>query len=313
MKITIRPAPHSKGCAHVGMDWCSKFQGQPLRCETECPDGFCCEMKHCWEVGEKLRDILIARGHEVKMGDEKLRKAEDDTPNRKADMAQLMAWGSELHIALHTNSAGTSVRGVRIGYPMIEKNEGEERRVQRSYKLAECMVKAQKTIYPLPDKVKSCTYNFYELNYPDVPAVYIEGAFANSNEADGRWWHENMDAIATAYADGIEAWIAQEKEEADFDMYQAYVKTAKGGGASIWSDNKKTKKVELLPDGTLVTVTGKADGKGFVPVEHGKNSGVFDMQYLLYADVQPSGDDALYTKLLEIRAMVDEAISMAKT
>lgn len=29
MKITIRPAPHSKGCAWAGRTWCSKFDDEP--------------------------------------------------------------------------------------------------------------------------------------------------------------------------------------------------------------------------------------------------------------------------------------------
>lgn len=48
-------------------------------------------MKHCWEVGEKLRDILLERGHQVKMGDKKYRKAstnEKASDNTKKDMAQ---------------------------------------------------------------------------------------------------------------------------------------------------------------------------------------------------------------------------------
>lgn len=77
MKITIRPAPHSKGCAWAGREWCSLHDDEPLRCETECPEGYCCEMKHCWEVGEKLRDILTARGHQVRMGDMVLKLAKE--------------------------------------------------------------------------------------------------------------------------------------------------------------------------------------------------------------------------------------------
>ncbi len=313
MKITIRPAPHSKGCAWAGMSWCSKFKGEPLRCETECPEGNCCEMKHCWEVGEKLRDILLARGHEVKMGDKKYRKALTDSAasqNTRNDMKELMAWEPDLHIAIHTNSANASVRGVRIGYPAIAKNRGENTRVNRSYKLAERVCDEVAKIYPLPKKIKSCTYNFYELNNPKCPAIYIEGCFANSNAQDAQWWHENTDAIATAYADGIEAWAAYEKEEANFVEYKAFVKTKKGQGAGIWSDNKKTKRLELVPDGTVLMVTGPADGKGFVPVEHGEVKGVFDSQYLVRVQEM---DETLYNKLLAIRVLLDEAIAMSKT
>lgn len=318
MKITIRPAPHSKGCAYVGREWCSKFDGQSERCDGECPPGYCCEMKHCWEVGEKLATILEARGHVVKLGNKAYRKAKTETAasnNTKNDMAELLAWGPDLHIAIHTNAASADAMGVRIGYPDIAYNAGESRRVERSRQLAELIAEANAAVYHKPKLVKTTTYNFYELNKPDCPAVYIEGCFANTNKTDAEWWHGNMDEIAQSYADGIEAWIMAEREEANFVAYKATVKTKTGGGASIWSDNKKTKRVEMLPDGTIVNVLGGYDTKGFCPVEHNGNTGVFDSQYLVRVEETPAAklDDALYTKLLEIRAMVDEAIAMAKT
>lgn len=318
MKITIRPAPHSKGCAYVGREWCSKFDGASERCDNECPPGYCCEMKHCWEVGEKLKTILEQRGHTVKMGNKMFRKGKTETiasENTKNDMAQLLAWGPDLHIAIHTNAASADAMGVRIGYPDIAYNSGESKRVERSRELAELIAEANAKVYHKPSLVKTVTYNFYELNKPDCPAVYIEGCFANTNKKDAEWWHGNMDAIALSYADGIEAWIKAEQEEANFVAYKAKVKTKTGGGASIWSDNKKTKRIEMLPDGTVVDVLGGYDVKGFAPVDHNGNRGVFDAQYLVRIEEAPAEktDDALYDKLLEIRAMVDEAIAMAKT
>lgn len=322
MKITIRPAPHSKECAYTGSKFCNLHKNQPEKCETECPAGRCCEMKHCWEVGEKLRDILISRGHKVKMADKKYNKGYPDTKandDMKKALKELLAWGSELHIALHTNSASAGVRGVRIGYPALENNKDEPERCRRSERLAKYVVTEIQKIYPLHQKVLTTTYNFYEANVPKVPAIYIEGAFANSNVEDGKWWHENMDEIATAYADGIEAWIAAEKEEANFVAYKAKVKTKTGGGASIWSDNKKSKRVVLVEDGEIVTVTGNADAKGFVPVEYKGKTGVFDSQYLVKIEepetpvkpeAKPDNTDLL-AKLQEIRKLTDEAIALA--
>lgn len=326
MRITIRPAPHSKSCAWGAQKkWCSRNDDHPELCETNCPPGWCCEMKHCWEVGEKLRDILVARGHEVKMANKKYRKesttAKSNDGMKKA-MAELLAWGPDLHIALHTNSYDEKVVGVRIGYPDIEKNEGESARVADSKRLAELMVEENKKIYPNPKKCKITTYNFYELNNPPVPAVYIEGCFANSAPADAEWWHGNMDAIAKSYADAIDAWIAEKKKEANFVEYKAYVKTNQGNGASIWSDNKKSKRVLLVKDGEVLTVTGEADSKGFVPAKKDGKNGVFDSQYLVKIEepkapetpdapeAKPDNTDLL-AKLQEIRVMVDEAIVLA--
>lgn len=316
MKITIRPAPHSKGCAYVGREWCSKFDGQSERCESECPSGYCCEMKHCWEVGEKLKTILEQRGHTVKMGNKMFRKGKTETiasENTKNDMAQLLAWGPDLHIAIHTNAASADAMGVRIGYPDIAYNAGESRRVERSRQLAELIAEANAEVYHKPKLVKTTTYNFYELNKPDCPAVYIEGCFANTNKTDAEWWHGNMDEIALSYADGIEAWIKAEREEANFVAYKAVVKTRSGGGASIWSDNKKTKRIEMLPDDTVVNVLGGYDTKGFCPVEHNGNTGVFDSQYLVRVEEKPdAGNDAVDTlieALKTIRQLADEAIN----
>lgn len=193
-------------------------------------------------------------------------------------------------------------------------------RVADSRRLAEAIVAENKKIYHTPSKVIVTTYNFYELNKPDCPAVYIEGCFANSAKKDADWWHDNMDAIALAYADGIEAWggkaTDKPEKEADFVRYEAYVKTKTGGGASIWTDNTKGRRVVYLLDNAIVTVTGAPDAKGFVPVKYGGMSGVFDSQYLVKIEgteqTEPAPDNAnLMDKLKEIRRLVDEAIAMA--
>lgn len=284
----------------------------------------CCEMKHCWELGEALRDILIARGHDVKMADKKYRKgwpSEKASQHTKAAMAELMSWKPDLHIAIHTNAAGASVMGVRIGYPDIAYNSGEKERVSESKRLAELVATHNARVYHTPSNVKTTTYNFSELNSPTCPAIYIEACYANTNLQDARWLHDNIEAIARSYADGIEAWggKATEEKEDDIVSYNAYVKTKSGGGASIWSDNKKTSRVVLVPDGDIVAVTGEKDSKGFVPVEYNGKTGVFDSQYLVKIEepeapvtpeAKPDNTDLL-AKLQEIRKLTDEAIVLA--
>ena len=101
--------------------------------------------------------------------------------------------------------------------------------------------------------------------------------------------------------------------------YKAYVKTNYGNGASIWSDNKKSKRVALVEDGEVLTVTGNADAKGFVPAEYEGKTGVFDSQYLVKIEepeapvtpeAKPDNTDLL-AKLQEIRKLTDEAIVLA--
>lgn len=314
MKITIRPAPHSKGCAIDGRSSCDLYQNHQEKCAELCKPDMCCEMKHCWMMGEKLRDVLIARGHEVRMADKKYRKgwpSEKASQHTKAAMAELMAWKPDLHIAIHTNAAGASVQGVRIGYPDIAYNSGETERVANSKRLAELVAQQNARVYHTPSNVKTTTYNFSELNSPTCPAIYIEGCYANTNKVDAEWWHNNMDAIATSYADGIEAWARPDEE--DIVAYKASVKTKSGGGASVWTDNKKSKRVVLVPDGEVLTVTGGYDTKGFAPVEYEGYKGVFDSQYLVRVEEKPeaAGSNELYDKLMAIRKELDEAIAMA--
>lgn len=215
MKVSIRPAPHSKTCILSGRpSSCGKFQNQSLRCDAECPSGYCCEMKHCWQVGEKLRDILVARGHEVKMADKKYRKGSPEnvaSDNTKKAIKELMAWQPDVHVAIHTNaSSNPASHGVRIGYPPKRYGSVQER-LDASRRLADLVVAENKKIYWDKGYVSSTdSWSFYELNVPKCPAIYIEGCFANSNVQDARWWHNNMDAIAASYADALEAWWAGE-------------------------------------------------------------------------------------------------------
>lgn len=328
MKISIRPAPHSKGCAVDGRSSCDLYQNHQEKCATKCTESMCCEMKHCWQIGEALEKELIARGYQVKMADKKYRKgwpSSKATQNTKDAMAELLAWAPDLHIAIHTNAAGATVQGIRIGYPNIANNAGETARVAESKRLAELVVKTNKAIYHSPDKVLTTTYNYYELNKPDCPAIYIEAAFANTNKQDAEWVHGNIERIATAYADAIDQWSGKtattKDEEVETVSYQAYVKTKTGGGASIWNNNKKTSRVLYVLDGEAVTVTGSADSKGFVPVTKDGKSGVFDSQYLVQietaAPVIPDSNadvnatNTLLDTLLAIRALADEAISKA--
>lgn len=311
MKISIRPAPHSKGCAFSGREWCSKFNDKPLRCETECPEGYCCEMKHCWLVGEKLRDILVTRGHEVKMGDKKYRKASTESKasqNTKNDMAELLAWNPELHIAIHTNAASSkSAAGVRIGYPGSSWNKGENERIEVSKKLAEHVANENKKVYWNPSNVKITNgYNFYELNKPTCPAIYIEGCFANSNEKDANWWHENMDAIAKSYADGIEAWMKEERipmadeskptpskpePKPELEESTAIINTKYDSGLSLWdSYEKKTSLIKVVKN-EIVKVLSLEPDHDFYYCEYKGVKGYADSQYLLFEN---KGISAVY-------------------
>ena len=307
MKVSIRPAPHSKTCAISDRKKaCGKFNDHSERCETECPAGYCCEMKHCWEVGEKLRDILVARGHEVKMADKKYRKGSTDSKasdNTKKAINELMAWGPDVHVAIHTNaSSDPSAHGVRIGYP--QKRYGSvQSRLDSSKRLADCVVAENKKIYWKPGWVSSTDgYNFTELNVPKCPAIYIEGCFANSNEKDARWWHENMDIIAKSYADGLEIWwenegnslpdpskpvVPEKEKEEQAVIAYAKVKPKYTYKLNLWSDTKKTKSLAVIDNKNgILEILSEKDIDDFYYCRYENKNGYVDKRYIVFIETE---------------------------
>ena len=303
MKVSVRPAPHSKTCA-LGdrRSYCGKFDDESHRCETQCPAGYCCEMKHCWEVGEKLRDILLARGHEVMMANKKYRKGSTEkkaSQNTVLAMRELMAWNPDVHVAIHTNSGSDNSIGIRIGYPPVRYGNTQER-IDASRRLAECMVAENKKIYWKPDYVASTDgYNFYELNIPKCPAIYIEGCFANSNVKDARWWHDNADAIAKAYADALENWWAgeghalpgkqpeatkapemQKEDKPRVTVATARMKTSYVWRLSLWSDTEKSAALATIRHGVDILLTSMTPVNGFYPAVYEGQAGYVDKRYV---------------------------------
>lgn len=306
MKVSIRPAPHSKTCAISDRrSSCGKFQNQSERCAKECPAGYCCEMKHCWEVGEKLRDILLSRGHQVMMADKKYRKGSTESiasDNTKKAMKELMAWKPDVHIAIHTNASDNpESHGIRIGYPPQRYGSVQER-LDASKRLAECVVAESKKIYWHPGWVSSTNgYNFYELNVPTCPAIYIEGCFANSNVKDARWWHDNMDAIAKSYADALEAWWmgeghalpgiqpepqpetpAPQPEEKPEEKPEAIarLKTSYIWKFNLWSDPEKSRSLARIKHGIDIKLLSLTPENGFYPAEYEGQRGYVDKRYI---------------------------------
>ena len=298
MKISIRPAPHSKRCAISDRkSACGKFQDQSNRCETECPAGYCCEMKHCWEVGEKLRDILLARGHQVMMANKKYRKGSTDkiaSDNTDKALDELMAWNPDVHIAIHTNASdNSSSHGVRIGYPPKRYGSVQER-LDASKRLAECVAAENKKIYWDKGYVTvTDSWSFTELNVPKCPAIYIEGCFANSNEKDAKWWHSNMDAIAASYADALEAWWAGEghalpgvqPEPPAQPVPSATVATARLKASyiwtlSLWSDTKKTQALDTIKHGIDIGILSPNPIDGYYPALYNGQTGYVDKRYI---------------------------------
>lgn len=308
MKVSIRPAPHSKTCAISDRRIsCGKFDDQSERCATECPAGYCCEMKHCWQVGEKLRDILIARGHEVMMANKKYRKGSTSSKasdNTKDAMKELMAWKPDVHIAIHTNaSEKSSSHGVRIGYPQVRYGSDPER-LAASKRLANSVVAENKKIYWDKNYVTSTdSWNFYELNVPKCPAIYIEGCFANSNEKDAHWWHDNMDIIAKSYADALENWWVGEGNKLPTPTQKpvlpstigvARLKSSYIWKLNLWNDVNKSISLDVIKHNVDIKLISTTPINGFYPVIYEGQSGYVDKRYVKILETSNETPIAIY-------------------
>ena len=113
-------------------------------------------------------------------------------------IAQSNAGNYDLHLAIHSNAAGEQnsgkVRGTDVYYyPTSAKGK----------RAADIIVDNYKSIYPLPDRVKTvASAALAELRRTKAPAVLIETAY-HDNLADAEWIQENIGAIGRNLAQSI--------------------------------------------------------------------------------------------------------------
>lgn len=208
MKISIRPAPHSKSCAIDGRKSCDLYQNHQEKCTEKCTENMCCEMKHCWIVGEALEKELTDRGHSVFMADKKFRKrypSDKAAQSTRDAMAALNAHDPDVHLAIHTNANGNkNVRGIQAMYPTEKHGE----RAKRSKQLCGYIADALGKIYDA--KVSTRAYAATETASCPGAGCYLELGYGNTNTADARFVHEHPQDIARAIADALEAWWLSE-------------------------------------------------------------------------------------------------------
>ena len=105
-------------------------------------------------------------------------------------IARSNAGNYDLHLAIHSNAAGSAnsgrVRGTDVYYyPTSVKGK----------RAADIMAENFKDIYPLPEKVKTvASSSLAELKRTKAPAVLIETAY-HDNLADAEWIQENIGEI----------------------------------------------------------------------------------------------------------------------
>ena len=113
-------------------------------------------------------------------------------------IAKSNAGSYDLHLAIHSNAAGSansgSVRGTDVYYfPSSVKGK----------KAAGIIAENYRDIYPLPDRVKTvASSTLAELKKTKAPAVLIETAY-HDNLADAEWIQENIGTIGRNLAMSI--------------------------------------------------------------------------------------------------------------
>ena len=293
MKISIRPAPHSKGCyGHGGA--CNLYMNHEERCAENCKR--CCEMKHCWAIGEALEKELTQRGHTVYMADKKYRKRWPESKASQATkdaMALLNAHKPNLHIAIHTNAnSDPTVRAIQVMYPPARYGNRTELSIEACRQIAAAL----KGIYDLPGRVVTREYSAYEINTCPGAGVYLELGYANTNREDAAFVHNNVLTIASALADGIDAYgrkiglvegDAQEASgvpdttEPETDaVYEAYIKPSYIWQLSLWNDNRKTERICTIRHGETIFLLSSKPENGYYPAVYGEERGYVDARYV---------------------------------
>lgn len=136
------------------------------------------EKDHADNLADLMLPLLDAVGIEYR-----LRKSGSSLSGAVNDAT---GWGADIYIPMHTNAANGTARGTRFGfYP----GRGD------SNAACEIFKKNWQSLYPLPDKVKTTNYTFYEAKNPKCPSVYCELIF-HDNINDATWFHENMELVA---------------------------------------------------------------------------------------------------------------------
>lgn len=127
-----------------------------------------------------------------------------NTPNQTLSqaIAQSNAGNYDLHLAIHSNAAGSQnsgkIRGTDVYYYPTST---------RGKRAAEIIAENYKDIYPLPDRVKTvASSSLAELKRTKAPAVLIETAY-HDNLADAEWIQENIGAIGRNLAQSIAAFL----------------------------------------------------------------------------------------------------------
>lgn len=279
MKISLRPAPHSKRCATYS-GACNLYMNHQEKCAAHCKR--CCEMKHCWIIGEALKEELEKRGHTVYMADKKYRKRWPESKAAQATkdaMAALNAHKPDLHMAIHTNaSSNKNTRGIQVMYPPARYGE----RTKKSIAACKAIADALKKVYDLPGNVTTREYSATETNTCPGAGVYLELGYGNTNAKDAAFVHERVQDIVRALADGLEAWggdasISPTEPPA---VATAYLKSSYIWTLSLWNDTQKSEALATIRHGVPIYLLSATPESGYYPARYQGRAGYVNARYV---------------------------------
>lgn len=163
----------------------------------------------------------------------------------------------DLHLALHSNASGGvagSVRGTEIFY-YPQSADGK--------RFADIAAKNLKTIYPLPDLVKTVpTTTLGEVARTRAPGVLIEFAY-HDNPQDAQWIRDNIDRIAANVVLSLTEYFGIPFNTPQ-PTYNATVSTMGGYLNMRYNPSLQSSIVGSIPNGATVTVVANKPGWALV-------------------------------------------------
>lgn len=163
----------------------------------------------------------------------------------------------DLHLALHSNASGGTpgaVRGSEVYYYPTSV---------RGRQFAEIAARNLRTIYPLPDLVRTIpTTSLGEVRRVKAPGVLIEFAY-HDNAEDAQWIRDNIDAIAQNLVLSLTQFFGIPFNTPQ-PTYTATVST-RGGYLNIrYNPSLQSAVVGSIPNGATVTVLATLPGWSLV-------------------------------------------------
>ena len=154
------------------------------------------EASVCRKIGEFLENALIRNGVTVKLANENLTYQER--------VAESNAWGSDYHVAIHTNAGGG--KGTRLFCTESTSN----------LDITKAVFESVSALTPTdPDRIVE-NYTLYEIKKTTMPCLYLEVEF-HDNENLAKWILDNVENIGESICKGLvgEKYIGEQptKEE----------------------------------------------------------------------------------------------------